>query len=193
MAKFTPKQKLDKTIRQKALLELCHAIVIVKKLPEAARVLGDLLSEQEVDMVAKRLQIAKLLLQQKTYADIRKALKVSQPTIARVNLWLQQGGAGYRMVVAGQGKEFKIPDERPVAYTPDEFYSWSYIKRKLPLYFWPQILLEEIVKSASARQRKKILDTLKILRKSGQEKKQAFRCLEGILQKQINTLDTKVT
>ena len=183
MAKFTSKQKLDKETRQKALLELCHAIVIVKKLPEAAKVLGDLLSEQEVDMVAKRLQIAKLLLQQNTYADIRKALKVSQQTIARVNLWLQQGGAGYRMV-AGQGKEFKIPDERSLAYKPNEFYSWSYVKRRFPLYFWPQILLEEIVKSASARQREKIFDTLKILRKSGQEKKQAFQCLENILRKQ---------
>lgn len=183
MAKFTSKQKLEKATRQKALLELCHAIVMVKKLPEAAKVLGDLLSEQEVDMVAKRLQIAKFLLQQKTYTEIHKLLKVSQSTIARVNLWLQRGGAGYRMV-AGQGKELKIPDERSLAYKPNEFYSWSHIKRKLPLYFWPQILLEEIVKSANTRQRKKILDTLKILRKSGQEKKQAFQSLENILRSQ---------
>ncbi|MBI4135467.1 helix-turn-helix domain-containing protein [Candidatus Uhrbacteria bacterium] len=180
MAKFTPNQNLSKELKQKVLLELCQAMVMVKKLPDAAKVLSDLLSEQELQMIAKRLQVAKLLLQKKTYAEIKKALNVSQHTIARVNIWLQQGGAGFRMVM-DQGLDLKIPAWKPWAGAGDTAYSWGAIKRKMPMYFWPQLLLEEIVRSANNKQRLKLLGTLKILGKAGKEKKEAFRYLEDIL------------
>ena len=180
MAKFTPHQKLSKEVKQKVLLELCQAMVMVKKLPDAAKVLSDLLSEQELQMIAKRLQIAKLLLQKKTYAEIKKALNVSQHTIARVNIWLQQGGAGFRMVME-QGLDLKIPAWKPWAGAGDMPYSWGAIKRKMPMHFWPQLLLEEIVRSANNKQRLKLLGTLKILGKAGKEKKEAFRYLEDLL------------
>ena len=47
--------------------------------------------------------------------------------------------------------------------------------KKIPL------MLEEIVRSASNRQRIKLLKTVKILGKAGKEKKEAFRYLEDIL------------
>ncbi len=177
MAKFTPYQKLTKEARQKALLELCHAMVTVKKLPDAAKVLADLLSEQELDMVAKRLQIAKLLLQKKTYHEIRQTLKVSHATIARVNIWLQQGGAGFRMAVE-RGKDMNIPAWKPWAEAGD---TWAAMKRKFPMHFWPQLLLQEIVRTANNAQRKRLLATLTILRESGKGKKEAFRQLEFLM------------
>ncbi len=180
MAKFTPNQNLSKELKQKVLLELCQAMVIVKKLPDAAKVLSDLLSEQELQMIAKRLQIAKLLLKKNTYAEIKKELRVSQHTIARVNIWLQQGGSGFRMVVE-QGKDMTIPDWKPWSGAGNMTDSWGALKRKMPMYFWPQLVLEEIVRSASNRQRIKLLKTVKILGKSGKEKKEAFRYLEDIL------------
>ncbi len=180
MAKFTPYQNLSKEVKQKVLLELCQAMVMVKKLPDAAKVLSDLLSEQELQMIAKRLQIAKLLLQKKTYVEIQKALNVSQHTIARVNIWLQQGGAGFRMVVE-QGKDMTVPSWKPWTGAGDMAGSWGALKRKMPMYFWPQLMLEEIVRSASNRQRIKLLKTVKILGKAGKEKKEAFRYLEDIL------------
>ena len=180
MAKFTPQQNLSKEVKQKVLLELCQAMVVVKKLPDAAKVLGDLLSEQELQMIAKRLQIAKLLLQKKTYEEIKKEIKVSQHTIARVNIWLQQGGEGFRMV-AEQGFDFNVPQWKPWAGAGDMADSWGAIKRKMPMYFWPQLVLEEIVRSANNRQRTKLLGTLKILGKAGKEKKEAFHYLEDLL------------
>ncbi|MDO8505360.1 MAG: YerC/YecD family TrpR-related protein [bacterium] len=180
MAKFTPYQNLSKEVKQKVLLELCQAMVIVKKLPDAAKVLSDLLSEQELQMIAKRLQIAKLLLKKKTYLEIRKELRVSQHTIARVNIWLQQGGAGFRMVVE-QGKDMTIPAWKPWSGAGSMSGSWEKVKRSFPMYFWPQLLLEDIVRSANNKQREKLLNTLKVLRTAGKEKKEAFRFLEDIL------------
>ena len=186
MAKYTKYQVLPADKRQQVILELCNAIGIVKTMPEVAKLLGDLLSEQEIQMVGKRLQIAKMLLQDKRYEDINKELKVSQPTIARVNLWLQQGGEGFRMLIKkGLGKKnMKIPDWKPPATAGQMQDSWAYIKRKYPLYFWPQLLVEEVVRTANNRQRKRLLETLSIIRKSGKGKKEVFRHIEQLLRAQ---------
>lgn len=182
MAKFTPHQKLSPEERQRVLLELCQSMVMVHKLEEAAKVLGDLVSEQELFMIAKRLQIAKCLLKGKKYEQIRKELKVSQQTIARVNLWLQQAGEGFRMVMQrGLAEEdMKVPPWKPPAGAGEMWGSWAHVKRKYPLYFWPQTILEEIVRASNNRQRKRMLATLKIIRESGKGKREVFRYLEGL-------------
>ena len=182
MAKFSPRQKLQKEEQQRVLLELCQSMVMVKSLEEAARVLGDLLSEPELRMVAKRLQIAKLLLNGKKYEQIRMELKVSQQTIARVNLWLQQAGEGFRMVMKrGLAKDdMKVPFWKPPAGAGAMWGSFAHMKRRYPLYFWPQGISEEIARTANNRQRQRMLATLKILRESGKGKREVFRHLEEL-------------
>lgn len=176
MAKFTPYQKLSPQERQRVLLELCQTMVMVKRLEEAAKILGDLLSDQELLMVAKRLQIAKLLLNGKKYAQIRKDLKVSQQTIARVNLWLQQAGEGFRMVMKrGLAKaDIKVPEWMPPIRR-------SEMARRFPLHYWPRGLLEQIMRAANNRQRKQMLATLQVIREAGKGKREVFCYLEELL------------
>lgn len=176
MAKFSKAHRLPKDKKQKVLLELCAALVMVKKLQEAAKLLGDLLSDQEIEMVGKRLQIAKLLLNDKTYEEIMEDIKVSAPTIARVNLWLQQAGEGFRMVMQRglSKKDMKVPEWMPLPYE-------SEMARRFPLYHWPQSLLAEIIRAANNRQRKRMLETMNILRESGKGKREVFRYLESLL------------
>jgi TrpR-related protein YerC/YecD len=163
MAKFSLHNRLDGAEEQKLLLEFCHALVVVKTLEEAANLLIDLCSKQEIQMIAKRLKIAKLLLKGDTYEDIREKIKVSPQTIARVHAWLAESGAGYRLVIE-RDKDMSIP-----AFQYPARGSWSQLKRRYPMYFWPQILLEEVVRGANNRQRAKLLTTLKVLKKSGQK------------------------
>lgn len=179
--------------KQKVLLELCYALAMVKSLSEVAKLLGDLLSEQEIQMIAKRLQIAKLLLSDKTYVEICDEIKVSQGTVARVNLWLQQAGEGFRMIMKkGLGnKNTKIPAWKPPATAGQMSDSWARIKRRYPLYFWPQILVEEIIRTANNRQRKRLLETVSTLRKSGMGKKEVFRHIEQILSQRHSTHQRK--
>ena len=183
MAKYTKYQKLPQDKKQEVILELCHAISMVKTMPDVAKLLGDLFSEQEVQMIGKRLQIAKMLLQDKRYEDIKEELKVSQPTIARVNLWLQQGGDGFRMLMKmGLGKKkITIPAWKPPSTAGQSWDSWAYIKRRYPLYFLPQLLIEDIIRAANNKQRKRLLETLATLRKAGKGKKEVFRHIEQIL------------
>ena len=149
---------------------------MVQKLDEAAKLLGDLLSDQEIEMIAKRLQIAKLLLNNHTYDKIRDGLKVSDATIARVNLWLQQSGEGFRMVMKRslQKKDMKVPNWMPPAHK-------SEMARRFPLYYWPQGLLENIIRAANNRQRKEMLTTLQTFNASRKGKRELFRHLETLL------------
>lgn len=190
MAKYTPYQKLNAEKKQEVLLELCHAIAVVKSLPEVAKVLGDLLSDQEIQMIGKRLQIARLLLAGKKYLDIKSELRVSQPTIARINLWLQQAGDGFRLLIEkGVGKEkIKIPKWKPF---PEAHGAWAQLKRSYPLHFWPQLLVEDIVRNANNRQRKKLLTTLSILKKSGKMKKEVLRHVNFLLLNGATSIDKR--
>ena len=156
---------------------------MVNSLPEVAKVLGDLLSDQEIQMIGKRLQIAKLLLSGSKYADIKEELRVSQPTIARINLWLQQSGEGFRLLIQkGIGKKnVKIPAWEPF---PEAHGEWAQLKRRYPLYFWPQLLIEDLIRGANNRQRKRLLTTLSILKKSGQVKKEVLRHFNRLLREE---------
>ena len=176
MAKFSTRRKLTPVQKQQALLELCRALVMVHKLDEAAKLLGDLLSGQEIEMIAKRLQIAKLLLNNHTYDKIRDDLKVSDATIARVNLWLQQSGEGFRMVMKRglQNEDMKVPNWMPPAHK-------SEMARRFPLYYWPQGLLEHIIRAANNRQRREMLNTLQSFNASRKGKRELFRHLEALL------------
>jgi hypothetical protein len=76
-----------------------------------------------------------------------------------VNHWLANSGEGYRLVVSrvkpekSEKQEFIEELEKPV--------SWKNVKRKYPMYFWPELILEQFVKTAkkSHKERmRKILD-----------------------------------
>ena len=110
MAKFPRISKLSKKEREELLLEFCEALVAIKNLKEAASFITDLLGKQEIEMLAKRLKIAKLLLEGNKYGEISDELKVSFGTIARINLWLKTSGEGYRLITkrTGRRKESEI-------------------------------------------------------------------------------------
>src|SRR3990167_1666437 len=99
MAKFPRNPKLTKSQTQELIVDLCEAIALTGSSNEAAELLTDLLGKQELEMIAKRLRIAELLLEERTYEEIREALKTSGSTIARVQVWLQQSGEGYRKII----------------------------------------------------------------------------------------------
>ena len=140
------------------MIALCEAMVSLKNPEEAAKFLTDLISPQETEMLAKRLAIAKLLVEGKTYESIRNLLKVGFATIARVNTWLNLSGEGFKLVLQRTRKGKKIY-EHSMEEQFDPF-SWHNIKRRYSLYFWPQLLIEELMKQSDNRQKKKITTIL---------------------------------
>lgn len=156
MAKYSKTSKLSSTKRQELVLAFCQAILSLKNEEEAAKFLTDLLSPQEIEMLAKRLQIAECLLKDESYIDIRVKLKVGFSTIARVATWLGMSGEGFKIVISRKKpskKEISIEEK----YDPYSSYNF---KRRYSQYYWPQLLLEKILQQSDAKHKQKITTIL---------------------------------
>lgn len=172
MAKF--ESKLSKSEVGKLFYKLCLAISEIKKPEEASNLLGDLLSLQEAEMIAKRLKIAELLLGGDSYGEIRKKIKVSYGTIARVQEWLKISGEGYRQAVKRtEGKNIEIKNECPTI-------DLNVIKRRYPMYYWPEIILENIIKTANQKQKNKLKRIIRDMEKM-KEKTDLYKKLNKII------------
>ena len=134
---------------------------MMKEPEEAAHFLKDLLSKQEMMMLAKRLCIARLLLEGQKF-----------------DAWLQDSGEGFRLV-AKRTKRNPL-DRASVAAMRDTTSEWRRFQRSHPIYFWPSLLIRDIIEGAPQRQRAKLLRTISIVKKAGY-KTRLFRDIERIL------------
>ncbi len=171
MGKFTNIHKLSKTEQDELFIGFVESLSRIRSSVEAANFVKDLLSESEVLMLARRLQVADLLLQGLTYEQIRKVIKVSFATIAKVQTWLRLYGEGYRTILARAKKQINKEENHAS-------FSWPQVKKKYPMYFWPQLLLEEIVKNANYREKKKLLRVAEELRGKTKIARQLKRILK---------------
>lgn len=145
--------KLSKKDHEDLLRDLVNAFCSLKTPTEAALFIQDLLTEREVTNVSKRLRIAKLFLRGKTYEEIGKELRTSYGTIGKIGSWLAQKGDGFRMVIQRLPKKTKVKDWR-------DYSQWDKFKRGHPMYFWPELILEDIVKSANKREKERLAKVL---------------------------------
>lgn len=166
---YTVKKLLTRHQQDNLFIKLAKALALLHSAPEVANFLKDLLSESEVLMLARRLQIAELLIQGLTYEQIKSELKVSFGTIARVQTWLELYGEGYRTVVKRIAKKEKPESEAA--------RSLAQIKRRYPAYYWPELLLEEIIRSANKREKERLAKVVEQLRDKTQLSKELQKLL----------------
>ena len=170
-------KKMSRRESEELFYKLCVVVAETDKVEDAAKLLRDLLSFTEVEMIAKRIKIAEMLIENMTYREINESLKTSNATIFKVQEWLNVSGDGYRKAIK-KTKGRNIKNDKPLL-TYDSS-SWADIKRKMPMYFWPQILLESIIVNANKRQRAKIETVLKELRKV-KEKNPLYERIDKIM------------
>ncbi|MEW6610852.1 MAG: YerC/YecD family TrpR-related protein [Patescibacteria group bacterium] len=89
-----PYHKQDELMRV-----FCETIARLKTATQVSDFLKDLLNRQERIMLIRRLLIAELLLDGKTYREIQDEMHVGFSTIARVDRWLHFGRNGYKQAV----------------------------------------------------------------------------------------------
>ncbi|MFA5925306.1 MAG: Trp family transcriptional regulator [Parcubacteria group bacterium] len=140
---------------------LSKAISEMKNPQEAAEFLRDQLSFQEAKMIAKRLKVAEFLLAGKTYGEIQEELKVGDGKIARVQEWLKVSESGYRKAILRMKNKANDPNIR----NNKELGEWRKIKKKYPAYFWPELLLENIIENANLKQKNKLRNAMKEMSK----------------------------
>lgn len=169
--------------RKEIVLNLCRAMTTLRSSQEMADALSDLLTPKEIETIAKRLQIAEFLVKGEGYDVIRKSLNVGYSTIARINTWLNVSGEGFRMMLTRKKQSPKIVPESE-RYDP---MSWYNIKRRYSLNFWPQLLLDELVRNADTAEKKKIEAALeKISMKASRLSKQEHKRLYDSFREQLH-------
>lgn len=128
---YPPEKRLDKispSLREDLIFDLVNAFGLLKNPEEASQLLVDILTEKEINNIAKRLRIAKYLLNDYTHEEITEELHCGFGTIARVQSWLETGGEGLRKTIA------RLPNRKQAPKIKEHF---------LPAYLrTPELLLE---------------------------------------------------
>ncbi|MBI2103689.1 hypothetical protein HYT59_01650 [Candidatus Woesebacteria bacterium] len=140
----TPKrlEKLGRNEQLALMFDLINAISLVKRPTETALLLKDLLTAKEIKNLSKRLRIAKLILADNTEREIAESLHCSFATIAKVRMWLNEGGEGLRKVISKLPKRYKFPKDLP----------------PIPLEFQLPRLVSTIVQYSMAKKQASLLE-----------------------------------
>lgn len=91
---------MSKNIKSHELDNLFEAILNLNDSEECYLFFEDICTVNELQSLAQRLQVAKMLREQHTYLEIAEKTGASTATISRVNRSLNYGNDGYDMVFA---------------------------------------------------------------------------------------------
>jgi len=86
-------------IKSEQVDDLFEAILLLDNLEECYRFFEDICTVKEVQAIAQRLQVVKLLVKNKTYHEIENETGASTATISRINRSLNYGADGYKLVL----------------------------------------------------------------------------------------------
>ena len=78
---------------------LFEAFLMMEDKDDCYNLFSDMFTDQEMVSFARRLRVAKLLLNGATYGMIQEHIPVSSATITRINTVLQYGEGGYRHIM----------------------------------------------------------------------------------------------
>lgn len=125
--------ELSENEKKKYLGDFYSMIALLKTRDEVKNFFKDLLTLSEVVMISRRIQIAIMLLEGKTYEEIRLKLKVGVATICQVEKWLNNGFGGYRKTIAQYKKEHK--DKSDFDKYGEVPFSHGWTRKKYPLHY----------------------------------------------------------
>lgn len=80
-----------------------EAILKLETMEECYRFFEDICTIKEIQAIAQRLEVAKLLKASKTYNEIEAETSASTATISRINRSLNYGAEGYNMILKKLG------------------------------------------------------------------------------------------
>ena len=94
---------MSKKIRTDAVNELFDAVLCLKDREECYKFFVDVCTVNELLSLSQRFEVARMLVEKKTYQEIAERTGASTATISRVNRSLIYGNDGYEMVFPRMG------------------------------------------------------------------------------------------
>jgi len=92
-------RKLESKAQSKISQDLYQAILKLENVDECSRFFRDLLTLEEIDEIARRWQVAQMIIKEVPYSDIEKQTGMSSVTISRIAYWLHHGMNGYKLML----------------------------------------------------------------------------------------------
>lgn len=92
-------------LKNKHVDQLFEAILKIESLEEAYRFFDDLMTVNEIQSLAQRLEVARMLTKNYTYNQIESETGASTATISRVKRCLNYGNDGYKLALNRVGIE----------------------------------------------------------------------------------------
>jgi len=91
---------MESLLRQnRDLWNLFEAIVLLRDSEEAGRFFRDLCTPAELEALAERWQVVRMLERKIPYRQISRETGASTATVTRVAHWLKRGDGGYRLML----------------------------------------------------------------------------------------------
>lgn len=115
--------------------EVALSLQALKDVQDTQRFLEQLLTPSEVAMIGRRWQVAKMLMQEKSYYEIRFKLGVGMSTIEAVDTWLRRSIDDYPALVSMLRKEPQTKKREFRKRYGHTFGSFDHIRRRYPLHF----------------------------------------------------------
>lgn len=86
--------------RVQAMTTLLYETVLkIQNVEDCKNLFEDLCTYKEVEQMAQRVTAAKLLLEDKTYAQVIQETEISSATLSRVSRAVRHGSGGYRKFI----------------------------------------------------------------------------------------------
>ena len=102
---------MNEKIKTEAVDYLFDAILCLKTKEECYSFFADLCTVNELLSLSQRFEVAKMLMDKRTYLDISEKTGASTATISRVNRSLNYGNDGYEMVFARMAEKEAAKEE----------------------------------------------------------------------------------
>ncbi len=102
---------MNEKLREFNVEFLFSAVLELKTMEECYKFFEDLCTVQELKALAQRIQVAKMLSENKVYSDIVAETGASTATISRVNRSLHYGCDGYEVVFQRLKEKETLPAE----------------------------------------------------------------------------------
>jgi TrpR-related protein YerC/YecD len=99
---------LPHTWRTPAVRDLLETIVRLRDVAEAEQFFRDLCTLAELEAMAHRWEVAKLLDEGLTYLEVAQRAHASTATVTRVAQWLKHGEGGYRLAIERRKRRPRI-------------------------------------------------------------------------------------
>ena len=112
---------MSKKIHTEAVDQLFEAILCLKDKEECYTFFEDVCTINELLSLSQRFEVAKMLMDKRTYLDISEKTGASTATISRVNRSLNYGNDGYEMVFERMEKKENVVLEGTIDEKAEQF------------------------------------------------------------------------